>query len=292
MRFEKLSREYATLWDSMEIVRDESVMQRTAAKIIEFRAAYEEVESLTGVPWYVVGIMDMREGGGGAKTHLHNGDSLKAQTWQVPANRPPGKGPFTFSQSAVDCLVDVKGWNTIKDWSIERMAYVFETMNGFGYRRGPRNGKIRYAPMRSPYLWGGTNHQEPGKYIRDHVFSKSVEDKQHGCMPLLKVVADECGITLKSMFGATADPTEPSPATNVKADNPGMTTGEKAGAAAMGGTALGGAMMADPVGLTSTLVAVKGNAGQLLAGVDLALWSVPLVLGLALVAFIWWARKP
>jgi|CXWL01.1.fsa_nt_gi putative chitinase len=63
-------------------------------------------------------------------------------------------------------------------------------------------------------------------------------------------------------------------------------------AAAVGGTAIGGAVLADPVGLSSSLVAVKSNASQLLSGVDIALWSVPVVLGVAAVAFIWWARKP
>ena len=65
------------------------------------------------------------------------------------------------------------------------------------------------------------------------------------------------------------------------------------GAAAVGGTGLigGGALLADPAGVTSTAVAVKANAGQLLSGVDLVTWGVPLVIGVAVLAFIWWARR-
>lgn len=298
-KFETIAREYASLWDCMEITRDLAVMERTADRIIACRAAYEEAERLTGVPWYVIGIMDMREGGGGARKHLHNGDSLKRQTVQVPPNRPPGNGPFTFTQSAVDCLCAVKGWDKISDWTIERMAYVFETMNGWGYRWGPVTGKgvrrVRHPSMRSPYLWGGTNHQERGKYIRDHVFDPGTEDVQHGCMPLLSVIIDKCDIKIRSMYGATPDPTMPSPASNAKAEEPGMSTAGKASALTVGGTTglIGSsALLGDPVGLTSTLVSVKGNAVQLLPSGGITLQLVGLaVIGAGLIAFLIWANK-
>lgn len=283
-KFETISREYASLWDSMEIMRDETVMHKTVERIVACRAAYEEVEKLTGVPWYVVGIMDMREGGGGARKHLHNGDSLKRPTVQVPANRPPGPGPFTFCQSACDAL-QIKGLDKLKDWSVERMAYEFERYNGFGYRQ--------YRDMRSPYLWGGTNHQDKGKYIADGKFSKAVMDPQHGCMPLLKIIAETAAIELRSMYGATPDPTQPSPASNSKAEEPSKFPNEKTGTivATTGGIGVGGALLADPVGLTSQLVAVKGNAGQLVSGLNIAVWSVPIVLGAALVAFLVWINR-
>jgi len=280
IKFEAVSREFATLWDCMEITRDHAVMEKTVNRIIACRAAYEEVERLTGVPWYVVGIMDMREGGGGARKHLHNGDSLKRPTVQVPAKRPPGKGPFTFCQSACDAL-QIKGLDKLTDWSVERMAYEFERYNGFGYRQ--------YRGIRSPYLWGGTNHQEKGKYIADGKYSKAVMDSQHGCMPLLKLIAEKAGITLKSMYGATPDPTEPSPASNSKAEEPKMLT---APVVATGGILTGGTLLADPVGLTSTLVAVKGNSAQLLSGVSLTTWLVPiLIILLALGALYLASRK-
>lgn len=281
-RFETVSREYATLWDSMEITRDHSVMERTVDRIISCRAAYEEVERLTGVPWYVVGIMDMREGGGGARKHLHNGDSLKRPTVQVPANRPPGRGPFTFCQSACDAL-QIKGLDKLKDWNVERMAYEFERYNGFGYRL--------YRGIRSPYLWGGTCHQERGKYIADGKYSSAVMDSQHGCMPLLKLIADKCDITIKSMYGATPDPTMPSPASNAKAEEPAMSPAAKAGAAATGTGIIGAGMLADPVGLTSTLVAVKGNAGQLLADLPIGKMVIPVLILVAFLTAAWYLGR-
>lgn len=278
-KFEAISREFATLWDSMEITRDETVMRKTVERILSCRPAYEEVEKLTGVPWYVIGIMDMREGGGGARKHLHNGDSLKRPTVQVPAKRPPGPGPFTFCQSACDALA-IKGLDKLRDWSVERMAYEFERFNGFGYRQ--------YRGIRSPYLWGGSNHQERGKYIADGKYSKAVMDPQHGCMPLLKIIADECQLELRSMYGATPD-AMPSPASNAKAEEPGMSTAAKAGAATAGFVGLG---TIDPVGLSSTLVAVKGNAVQLMpAGFNLTSLAVPvLIMGIA-VGLLWWASR-
>ena len=281
-KFEAVAREYSTLWDNMEITRDEALMRKTVDRILSCRAAYEEVERLTNVPWYVVGIMDMREGGGGARKHLHNGDSLKRPTVQVPAHRPPGNGPFTFVQSAVDCVRECKGWDKITDWTIERMAYVFETMNGFGYRL--------YRNMHSPYLWGGTNHQDKGKYIADGVFSKSVMDPQHGCMPLLKIIADQCGITLRSMYGATPEPHEPSPASNAKAEEPGMSTGAKGGV--IGGGVIGAGILSDPVGLTSTFVSVKANAVQIMpAGLTLSSILVPILILAAFGAAAWFLGR-
>src|SRR6185295_802829 len=61
-------------------------------------------------------------------------------------------------------------------WSVEQACFVLERYNGFGYRnRG----------LRSPYLWGGTNLQQPGKYVADGRFDATVIDRQPGCMPLL-----------------------------------------------------------------------------------------------------------
>ena len=269
---EKLSREYATLWDSMEITRDLAAIDKTVVRILKFRPQYEEVSRLTNVPWFVVGIMDMREGGGGACRHLHNGDSLKRKTVQVPAGRPlKGSGPFTFLESACDAIQQ-KGYDQIRDWSVERMAFVFERYNGFGYRE--------YRKMRSPYLWGGTSHQQPGKYVRDGVFDKSVLDPQHGCMALLKRIQDHCtDVELHSMYGATAEPDQPSPASNASAEET-TSTAKKVVYGAGGGT--GGLVVLDLVANSgSTInqaVAVRSGMGQLFAGVPITSLLIPLLI--------------
>ena len=66
------------------------------------------------------------------------------------------------------------------------------------------------------------------------------------------------------------------------------------GAAAVGGTGLigGGALLADPAGVTSTAVAVKSNAAALMSGVDLMTWGVPLLIVLAFMLAAWlWGRR-
>jgi hypothetical protein len=42
----------------------------------------------------------------------------------------------------------------------------------------------------SPYLFGATNIQKPGKYIADGVWSARAIDKQIGCAALIKVMMD------------------------------------------------------------------------------------------------------
>lgn len=94
----------------------------------------------------------------------------------------------------------------------------------------------------------------------------------------------------KALFLTPPEDAEPEPMAQ-KVDEPPAVS---PGAAAVGGTGIigGGALLADPAGVTSTAVAVKANAGQLLSGVDLALWGVPLVIVVGVLAFLWWSRKP
>jgi lysozyme len=76
-------------------------------------------------------------------------------------------------------------------------------------------------------------------------------------------------------------------------DAPAQFPDQKTGAivATTGGLGVGGALLADPVGLTSSLVAVKGNAGQLLSGLNIAVWSVPIVLGALAVGVLVWLNR-
>jgi len=281
MKFEALAREYATLWDNMEVTRLHKSIERTADRIIENRARYEVIEASTGVPWFVVGIIHSLETGLRFDRHLHNGDPLTARTKLVPAGRPLGQAPFTFEQSCQDALC-MKAYDKIAAWPVERIAWALENYNGWGYRR--------YRKILSPYLWSGSNHYLAGKYVADGKWSATAVSSQSGGMPLIKTIAAKCDdVKIVSMFAATPDSEEPSPASNASASEPAVSPG----AAAVGGTGLigGGALLADPAGVTSTAVAVKANAGQLLSGVDLALWGVPLVIIVGVLAFLWWSSK-
>lgn len=57
------------------------------------------------------------------------------------------------------------------------------------------------------------------------------------------------------------------------------------------GGGLGLSFLSDPVGMSSTAVSLKSNAGQLLSGVSIGTWSVPIILGAGLVAFLVWINR-
>lgn len=180
---------YLAAWNNMEIHPSTlPKAQAVADKIISFRDRYKPLEAATGVPWYFIGLLHMRESNFNFDTHLHNGDPLNVKgmakrTTHVPANRPiapPQNGKtYTFEESAVDALTYEFG--KVKDWSVEQIAYFQEKYNGFGYRN---------MGLPSPYLWAGSNQYARGKYIRDGVFDPTVVDSQLGVMVVLKCILD------------------------------------------------------------------------------------------------------
>ncbi len=181
--FEQRKPVYTSLWAQMDIKPNRlDLITRQADKIISFKERYQPIVDATGVPYYIIGLIHLRESNFNFNTHLHNGDPLTGRTYRVPAGRPlKGSPPFTFEESAIDALRQ-KGYDKITDWSIERIAYILEKYNGFGYvSRG----------INSPYLWAGTDNYTRGKYVRDHVFSASTVDTQLGTMGILKVIFDK-----------------------------------------------------------------------------------------------------
>lgn len=181
--FEELQDEYQNLWDSMKVTRQTQVYE-SARKIIQYRARYEEIEKLTGVPWQFVGVLHLRESSCNFNTHLHNGDSLARRTRRVPAGRPvaaPKDGlRYTWVESAVDAL-KIKGLDKVENWTAPRLCYEAERYNGFGYRMSKKR------PL-SPYLWAGSNHYTKGKFYADGKYSASMVDAQIGVIPVLREI--------------------------------------------------------------------------------------------------------
>lgn len=175
--FASLQPEYARLWFGMTINPSRIQGFNAAGKKLLARCPrYVSVSLDTGVPVAVIAVIHERESSGNFKTHLHNGDPLTARTTHVPAGRPViGSAPFTWEESARDALIS-QGLHKIADWSLERALYVLEAYNGWGYRN---------RKMTSPYIWGGTNQQQAGKYVADGVFDPFTMDTQPGCAPLL-----------------------------------------------------------------------------------------------------------
>lgn len=178
----QLAAGYDALWCEMTIDDDRANQVRAVADRIRVgRPVYERISQKTGVPWYFIGLLHYRESDCDFRTHLHNGDTLLRRTVNVPAGRPPhGSPPFSFEESAIDAL-EYERFDGISDWSPAHIAYLAEQYNGFGYRA---------KGIRSPYLWGASNQQQRGKYVRDGVFDSGVWDTQLGVMPILKLLLD------------------------------------------------------------------------------------------------------
>jgi lysozyme family protein/peptidoglycan hydrolase-like protein with peptidoglycan-binding domain len=175
--FEKLKPRYRQLWDTMKIHPD--VVNRAdaaAEKILAGKDRYVPIERKTGVPWFYIGVVHHRESDNNFNTYLGNGQPLNRRTTIVPI----GRGPFeSFEAGAIDALQheDMIG---ITDWSLERIAYLLEAFNGFGYQSKGVN---------SPYLWAGSNQYTSGKYVADHDFRPDVVDRQLGSMVVLARLA-------------------------------------------------------------------------------------------------------
>ena len=168
---------YAKQWDAMRINRDRAAeFDRYADRLLLNKGRYMNIEERTGVPWWLVAVLHMRESDADFKTYLGNGEPLSRKTRLVPR----GRGPFnTFEDGAVDAL-RLDGLTAVHDWRLEKALYYAELYNGTGYNN-------RGLP--SPYIWGGTNQQKPGKYIADGRWSSTVWDRQPGVAPILKAMA-------------------------------------------------------------------------------------------------------
>lgn len=172
--FAAMAAGYRNMWRSMKVTRV-TACEAAARRILAGRARYLAVERQTGVPWFFIGLVHMRESSCNFAGVLHNGEHIigkGTKTRLVPA----GRGPFaTWEEAAVDAL-RLKGLHLIKEWPVERIGYESERFNGFGYvRRG----------INSPYVWAGSNHYSRGKYVRDGVYDPSHVDTQLGTMPML-----------------------------------------------------------------------------------------------------------
>ncbi len=185
-----ISSKYQDLFNSMVIKPSVKARAITAAqKIITGKKQYNNISTKLNpkIPWYFIGIIHMMEADCSFSKHLHNGDSLKKRTWQVPSGRPiaePWNGfptGYTFIESAMDALT-MKGYHIQMSWTLELMLYRLEKYNGFGYvRRG----------IATPYLWAGTNHYTKGKFLSDGEFSKNAVSDQIGTAILIRYLTDK-----------------------------------------------------------------------------------------------------
>jgi len=188
---EALKREYGDLFKKAEISSSAwGELRRAAALITSPRSKeqYQQVESATSVPWYVVGALHYREANLNFMGHLHNGDPLLLQTVHVPTKKPPKPWvPPDVSDpqqlwllSAKDALRPLS--MLVKDWTVQQMCYGFELYNGFG---------CRDHGIKSPYLWNYTNFYSQGGFPRDHVFDPHYRSRQAGVAAIIVAIREK-----------------------------------------------------------------------------------------------------
>lgn len=188
--YESLKSGYERNWANLQIRPARlGEANATARKAINGKATYQQVERLTGVPWYFVALCHYRESNFDFDTYLGNGESLKRVTCLVPK----GRGPFaSFVDGAVDAL-RIQHFVGTQDWCIARTLYRLECFNGLGYHAKGVN---------SPYLYGGSTLYGPteakaGKFVADHVFDPSHIDSQLGTAVILHaMMSQDSSITI------------------------------------------------------------------------------------------------
>lgn len=150
-----------------------------ARSLVASKARYQEVESKTGVPWWIIAVIHEREASQNWNTQLGQGDPLN----KISVHVPKGRGPFkTWEDGAVDALVNCAPYAAKwKDWSVGGALTLLEMYNGLGYAN---KGKP------SPYIWAGTNQYTSGKYVSDGVYEPNVIDSQPGCAGLLMTMME------------------------------------------------------------------------------------------------------
>jgi lysozyme family protein len=185
-----LAKEYSDLFNRCEIAADKMAeVDEVVQRILQYQNRYAAIAAQSNVPWYVIAVIHNMECGIDFTKHLHNGDSLKRRTINLPAGRPKtGQPPFTFEVSALDALEYDKltEWD---NWSIGGICYKLEGFNGWGYRAHKIN---------SPYLWSCSNLYTRGKYIEDNQWSSTAVSRQCGAAVILRRMSDLGAIDLVS----------------------------------------------------------------------------------------------
>jgi lysozyme family protein len=187
--FEAMKSNYISLISQATVLPSrEAEVAAVAEYLIRDKAIYLMVEQKTHVPAAVLMALAEREMDGNLHCYLGNGQNLKRRTTIVPI----GRGPFmeTFPNDFIaGCLDSLaldgldKVWqDNPEGWSLDRFAFEMESWNGWGYR-------ARGIP--SPYVFGATTVQRPGKFPRDHVFVATEMDPQIGTLAIVEEIVKQ-----------------------------------------------------------------------------------------------------
>ncbi len=179
-----LRKEYQDLFATCSVAANRAkAVEGLVDGLLANQARYQTVAAALGVPWTFIAVIHNMESGQSFDEHLHNGDPLTARTVHIPAGRPKtGAPPFTWEASAKDALT-MHHLGVRTDWTLAGTLYQAELYNGFGYR-------LRHPEVKSPYLWGYSNHYTAGKYVADRKWSATAVTDQCGAAVLLRRLAE------------------------------------------------------------------------------------------------------
>lgn len=171
--YEALKARNLKRWDNARVTK---YYPSIVKKILANKARYQAVAAKTGVPWFAIAVIHVRESDMNFNTQLAQGDPLGRVSTHVPRGQGPYLGKDAWERAAVRALLDTGG-HTWGDWSPGGMTTFLEKYNGLGYSRMGRA---------SPYVWAGTNQYVSGKYVSDGQYSSGAVDTQPGCVSLIK----------------------------------------------------------------------------------------------------------
>ncbi len=172
---------YSRQWDMcVTLPAKRAEIAKVAKRLVAAKARYQAVEKRTGVPWYMIAAIHERESSQDWNAQLAQGDPLSRVSTHVPRGQGPYYGKDAWERAAIIAL-ETDGLTHVKDWRLEKMLYYWEAYNGWGYER---------HGVPSPYVWGATTIQKPGKYVADGVWSSTAVDQQLGCAAMLKGMMD------------------------------------------------------------------------------------------------------
>lgn len=153
------------------------------------RSRYDKIYVETCIPWYFVAGIHALEATFDFRSHLHNGDSLKAKTYHVPAGRPVVWNPPTdWETSAIDAL-SMKGYEKETSWTLPEILYRWEKYNGV-------RSRVLYH-INTPYLWSFSQHYTKGKFRADNEWDPNYVSQQPGAAVLLRRLVDLGKVKLK-----------------------------------------------------------------------------------------------
>lgn len=179
------------------------------------------VQARTKIPVAVQAVICHREyGESGARFDRNpgQGDPLTRPSVHVPKDRPAlgaapnDRFPVSWEFAADDAFTKCDRLDalSVPAWTLPYACWKWEGYNGFGPRAHGR---------RSSYVVGGTNLQQPGKYVADGVWDANHVDEQIGTLPiamrmieLAPQLAFGDAVAIASLAIVQAPPVQPLPA--------------------------------------------------------------------------------